>query len=41
MFAIRDNREYILMDDFLRAVEKVRGKKEEGETPHILHVMYG
>ena len=41
MFAIRDNREHILMDDFIRAVEKVRGKKEEGETPHILHVMYG
>ncbi len=41
MFAIRDGREYITMDDFLKAVEKVWGKKEEGETPHALHVMYG
>ncbi len=41
MFAIREGREYITMDDFIKAVEKVRGKKEEEETPNILHVMYG
>lgn len=41
MFAIREGREYITMDDFLKAIEKVRGKKEEKETPQVLHVMYG
>ncbi len=41
MFAIREGREYITMDDFLKAIEKVRGKKEKKEAPHVLHVMYG
>ncbi|AEF96368.1 proteasome-activating nucleotidase [Methanotorris igneus] len=41
MFAIRDGRDYVTMDDFLKAVDKVMGKKSRGEviSPH-LEVLY-
>ncbi|MBW9221279.1 proteasome-activating nucleotidase [Methanothermococcus sp. SCGC AD-155-M21] len=42
MFAIREGREYITMDDFLKAVEKVQEKRGEGtKVPTAPNVMYG
>ncbi|AEH06893.1 proteasome-activating nucleotidase [Methanothermococcus okinawensis] len=42
MFAIRDGREYVTMDDFLAAIEKVWAKKRDNKTDRpTLHVMYG
>ncbi|EHP87378.1 proteasome-activating nucleotidase [Methanotorris formicicus] len=41
MFAIREGREYVTMDDFMKAVDKIIGKKRKGEviSPH-LEVLY-
>ncbi|MBW9222385.1 proteasome-activating nucleotidase [Methanothermococcus sp. SCGC AD-155-C09] len=42
MFAIRDGRDYITMEDFLKAVEKVQEKRGEGtKVPTAPTVMYG
>ncbi|HIP84157.1 MAG TPA: AAA family ATPase [Methanothermococcus okinawensis] len=41
MFAIRENREYVTMEDFIRAVEKIKKKKGSGSTTPALNVMYG
>ena len=41
MFAIRDGREYVTMDDFLTAIEKVWAKKKDDRAnAPPLHVMY-
>jgi len=41
MFAIRDNRDYVTMEDFIKAVEKIKNKKSSGTTTPALNVMYG
>ena len=42
MFAIRDRREYVTQDDFLRAVEKVLGAEKRLAQAIAMHeVMYG
>ncbi len=42
MFAIRDGREYVTMEDFEKAIEKVCGKEKVNEKePSVIHVMYG
>ncbi|HIP91001.1 proteasome-activating nucleotidase [Methanothermococcus sp. SCGC AD-155-E23] len=41
MFAIRDNRDYVTMEDFIKAVEKIKMKKGSGTTTPALNVMYG
>ncbi|AXI25570.1 proteasome-activating nucleotidase [Methanofervidicoccus sp. A16] len=41
MFAIRDNRDYVTMEDFINAVEKIKKKKGSSPTTPALNVMYG
>ena len=41
MFAIRDNRDHVTMEDFINAVEKIKKKKGSGLTTPALNVMYG
>ncbi|HIQ38770.1 MAG TPA: AAA family ATPase [Methanothermococcus okinawensis] len=41
MFAIRDKRDHVTMEDFINAVEKIKKKKGSGLTTPALNVMYG
>jgi len=41
MFAIRDKRDHVTMEDFINAVEKIKRKKGSGPVTPALNVMYG
>ena len=41
MFAIRNKRDHVTMEDFINAVEKIKKKKGSGITTPALNVMYG
>ncbi|GBF35964.1 proteasome-activating nucleotidase [Methanofervidicoccus abyssi] len=41
MFAIRNKRDHVTMEDFINAVEKIKKKKGSGITIPALNVMYG